>query len=527
MGRSADPVRRIRPDWSAIPIHPLLAAAYPVVFLFAINAAEQVTLEPLWRPLALAVGGAAIAMAVLWLLLRDPLRAALMTTVLVVGFFGYGHLWGLASGWLDSQWPLIIAWGLVVEIGLFAAWRAGRFARPVTRGLNVVAALALLLNGGSLAGTMTAFGAVVTPGPASSAIDLQPTDPDDLPDVYYIILDRYAGSTALSETYGFDNEPFLTALESRGFRVARHAHSNYIKTPFSLASSLNIDFLDVAALEAEASEGKDREPIHRVLRDHLAVPTALKELGYHYVHVANWWTPSATNVDADRVFRYDGQDEFSSVLAQTTFLRALSEPDAAPTDPWDWRVLREHTLYELDKLDQVAAMPGPKFVFAHLLIPHDPYVFNADGTFTGRAQVARLGKEESYRRQLSFANSQMLELVDRILAESGPDSVIMIQADEGPFPARYQADEWRFEWRDATDAELEEKFGILFAMRVPGADLDAAGFHDTISPVNTFRVIFNARFGTDLPMLPDRSWAHEDLYHFYDFFEITDRLQRP
>ena len=102
----------------------------------------------------------------------------------------------------------------------------------------------------------------------------------------------------------------------------------------------------------------------------------------------------------------------------------------------------------------------------------------------------------------------------------------MIQGDEGPFPARYQADEWGFEWRDATDAELEEKFGILFAMRVPGADVDAAGFHDSITPVNTFRVIFNARFGTDLPMLPDRSWAHEDLYHFYDFFEITDRLRR-
>ena len=63
-------------------------------------------------------------------------------------------------------------------------------------------------------------------------------------------------------------------------------------------------------------------------------------------------------------------------------------------------------------------------------------------------------------------------------------------------------------------------------MRVPGADLDGAGFSQDITPVNTFRVIFNAAFGTDLPIMPNRSWAHEDLYHFYDFFEITDRLQR-
>jgi len=517
-------MRRPRLDWSVLPIHPLLAAAYPVVFLFAANAAEQVTLDPLWRPLALAVGATAVVFAIGWLLLRDPWRAALLTTVGVIGFFGYGHAWNAASSVIDSQWPLIGAWALVILIGLVAAWKAGRFTRPVTRGLNLVATLALLLNVWALAGSMVAFGAVdATDNAELSELQLLPPDPSDLPDVYYIILDRYAGSTALEETYDFDNEPFLTALEERGFDVARHAHSNYIKTPLSLASSLNMDLLDTDALKAEATEGKDREPIHRVLREHLVVPTALKELGYRYVHVGNWWTPSATNVDADRTFHYEGQDEFSTVLAQTTLLRAFNEPDSAPTDPWDWRVLRAHTLYGLDRLDEIATTPGPKYVFGHLLLPHDPYVFNADGSFTGREQVAELGKPESYRRQLSYANSRMLALVDRILAES-EDAVIMLQGDEGPFPARYRADEWRFDWRDATDEELEEKFGILFAMRVPGADLEAEGFHDAITPVNAFRIIFNARFGTDLPLLSDRTWAHEDLYHFYDFFEVTGRL---
>ena len=95
-----------------------------------------------------------------------------------------------------------------------------------------------------------------------------------------------------------------------------------------------------------------------------------------------------------------------------------------------------------------------------------------------------------------------------------------------PSPRAIAPSEWGFQWRDATDAELEEKFGILFAMRVPGADLEAEGFHDAITPVNAFRIIFNARFGTDLPLLPDRIWAHENLSHFYDFFEITDRLTR-
>jgi hypothetical protein len=517
-------MRRLGFDWTALPIHPLLAAAYPVVFLFAINAAEQVTLAPLWLPLGLAVGGAALVLVVLGLALRNWWRAGLLTTVAVIGFFGYGHAWNAASSVLTSQWPLIVAWVLVIGIGFFAAWHAGRFTLPATRALNLIAALALLLNAWSVAGTMVAFGAVDATDPGLGTLQLEPPDPGDLPDVYYIILDRYAGSTALRDVYDFDNEPFLTALEERGFEVPRHAHANYIKTPLSLGSSLNMDYLDADALKAEATEGKDREPIHRVLRDHLVVPTALKEIGYRYVHISNWWTPTMTNVDADRVFHYEGQDEFSTVLAQTTLLRAFSEPDAAPTDPWDWRVLREHTLYELQKLDEVPDLPGPKYVFAHILLPHPPFVFNADGTFTGRQQVDELGDVESYARQLSYGNTRILAAIDNII-EHSPNAVIMLQADEGPFPARYEADEWGFEWRDATDAELEQKFGILFAMRVPGADLQAAGLHDGITPVNAFRIIFNARFGTDLPLLADRSWAHEDLYHFFDFFEITDRLR--
>ena len=514
----------MRFEWSAIPVHPLLAAAYPVVFLFATNAADQVTIAPMLAPLAMAVGGAAVVMTIITLVLRDWHRGALVTTVLVAAFFGYGHAWNAAAQLFDNQWPLIVAWLLLAAIGLVVAWRSTGWARTATRALNLVAAIALLLNAWTVAGAMVAFGTVEPPPDNLSELQLDPPDPNDLPDVYYVILDRYAGSTALADVYDFDNEPFLTALEERGFHVARRAHANYPKTPFSLASSLNAAFLDPEALKADATDGKDREPIHRILGGHLAVPTALKELGYRYIHVANWWTPTATNVDADRTFRYDGQDEFSSVLAQTTALRAFNEPEAAPTDPWDWRVLREHSRYALDRLDEIPALAGPKFVFAHLLIPHDPYVFNADGTFTGRAQVEMLGQAESYRRQLSYTNSRMLQMVDRILAESGPDAVIMLQADEGPFPARYRANEWGFQWRDASDAELEEKFGILYAMRVGDADLDAAGFHDALTPVNTFRIIFNARFGTDLPLLPDRVWTHEDLSHFYDFFEITDRL---
>jgi hypothetical protein len=516
--------REGHPDPTTLPLHPILAAAYPVVFLFAVNADEQVTTGPLWLPLLLSVGITSVVLAVLGLLMRDWQRAGLVTTVLVIGFFGYGHAWNAVSQFIDNQWLLIIAWILAIILALDFARSATRFKVPLTRGLNFVAAVLVGLNAWSVASGMVAIGATTPPAAELTDLELAPPDPDDLPDVYYIILDRYAGSTALRETYDYDNEPFLTALEERGFSVARHAHANYIKTPLSLVSSLNMEMLDTDALEEAAESGRDREPIQRQLSQRLVVPTALKELGYQYVQVANWWTPTQQNVDADRVFRYEGQDEFSSVLAQTTLLRALGDPNTAPDDPWDWPVMRENNLYALDRLDEIPALPGPKYVFAHLVTTHPPYVHNADGSFTGRGQVDQLGDKESYRRQLTYANSRMLSLMDRIIA-ADPNAVIMLQADEGPFPARYQEQGWNFDWREATDEELEEKFGILFAMRVPDADLESQGFHDALSPVNAFRIIFNARFGTDLPLLPDQVLSHTNLYNFYEMFDITDRLR--
>ena len=515
--------RAIHHDLGAIPLHPLLAAAYPVIFLFTVNAAEQVTLATLWLPLLVSVGAAAAILVVLGLLTGNWQRAGLVTTVLVIGFFGYGHAWNAFGGALDSQWPLIVAWTLLVAVALVLAVKARRqHALAATGLLNVVTAVLLALNAWSLGSTMVAVGASA-PGEDVSPLDLAPADPDDLPDVYYIIVDRYAGPTALRETYGFDNEPFLTGLEERGFDVARHAHANYIKTPLSLVSSLDMEYLDPEPLEAEAEDGADRGPIHRQLGERRVVPATFKELGYSYVQIGNWWTPTQKNVDADRTFVYSGQDEFSGVLLQTTLMRALSEPHAAPEDPWDWPEMLANNNYALDRLEQVPSLPGPKYVFAHLVTTHPPYVHDTDGSLNTRDEVAERGRPASYIRQLQYANSRLLDAIDRIVA-SDPDAVIMLQADEGPFPARYDADDWNFQWRSATDEEVEEKFGILFAMRVPEADVAAAGFHDDMTPVNAFRVIFNARFGADLELLPDRVYAHTNLRHFYDFLEITDRL---
>lgn len=168
-------------------------------------------------------------------------------------------------------------------------------------------------------------------------------------------------------------------------------------------------------------------------------------------------------------------------------------------------------------------------MFAHLLLPHPPYAFNADGTRVTAEQRESRTQDEQYLEQLRYTNARILGLLDRLHAgpaESWP--IIVLAADEGPFPPRYAADEADFAWLEATPDELLRKFSILTAVSVPGVDaagLEASGFSDTMTPVNLFRAVFNAAFEAGLPMLPDRNWIFVDQRHLYDFVEITDRVR--
>jgi hypothetical protein len=506
----------------SFPIHPLLAAAYPVVFLFAANAADQVTMQPLWLPLFVAMAVAAAAFGALWAILRDPWRAGLVVTVLVTLFFWYGHAWNLVGTFIGSQVALVAAWIVAAVGGVVLAVRAGSWRRPASAFLNLVTAALVVFNAAEIAAySMGGTVAAVTEPSGSSSVEHPASG--NTPDIYYLIFDRYGSGENLTANYGFDNSPFLDALRDRGFYVADKAHANYIKTPLSLVSSLNMEYLDGDELQAEAVSGKDSGVIHRQLRGPLRVPSELKKLGYRHIHVANWWEPSATNATADTVLRYEATSEFSSAVLRMSALGAIGA--GASLGPYDRAVLYQHTLFEFGMLEATAEDPGPKFVFAHFLVPHPPYVFEPDGSFVRDEPTATEDERDGYLRQLEYTNDRILGLVDRLL-DGPPDDrpIILIQADEGPFPARYDADEWRFDWRTATTEELAEKFGILSAYHLPGVDPEEAGLYPEITPVNSFRVVLDAYFGAELGLLPDRIFAHRSQQDFYEFFEVTDQL---
>jgi hypothetical protein len=499
-------------------------AAFPVLFLFAENVEQQVTLEPLWAPLAICLGGAGAVLLLCAAVRREWLRAGLMATAVLALFFSFGHAWNLVEEVFEERWILALVW-LTAGIGLVRlAWGGGRWARPATSILNLALAALVVYNIFRIGDFLV--GARLFPE-STGEIPTVAVGAAGRPDVFFIILDRYAGEDTLDEIYAFDNRPFFGELEDRGFLVARDAWANYFKTALSVVSTLSLEHLDPT--EYNYATPHSFGPIHAALQNRLAVPATLKTLGYEYVHIGNWWEPSSVNVDADVILGYSQFSEFSTVLAATTMLIVFAPPDASPDEDPETieypELARRHVLYGFDAIEQNAHRPGPTYLFAHLTIPHSPYVFNPDGSMPTEAQKAERNDEEEYVAQLEYANARVLEVIDEILdvAPGEPEPIIILAADEGPWPPGFWADQEDFQWLEASDEDIGWKYRILQAFHMPGIDLRAEGFTSRTSPVNTFRILFNAYFGADLDLLPDTVYLSPDYDHMYDLVPY----QRP
>jgi hypothetical protein len=499
-----------------------------VLFLFADNLGEQVTTEPLIGPLVVAVAGSAafllVVVAICLPLGIGPIRAALIASAGIALFFGYGHVAGALPATLPVPWPLLGAWALLwIASIVFAIRSRSHRAQQVTGVLNLAAAILVVINLVPIAGFALQADPVAAGGRGSG--DVAPSASD--PDIWYLVFDRYGGERGLNAAYGFDNSAFLAGLEQRGFSVHDGATANYLKTAHSLVSTLEMAYLDGDALRDEATASDDYAPLYRVLQGSHAVERFLHDRGYQYLHLGLRRGATYTNTTADRTFLYTDQTEFSAVLRETTLVRALDNLGGSDALGGTAEIYRNQSLYQLNMLDQLASADPerPRFIFAHFLLPHPPYVFNADGSLVTTAQAATRSPEQQYLEQLQYANDRILELLDSIQRSSGEPPVIILQADEGPFPERYARDEWSFAWTEATDAELVQKFSILAAYHVPGVDPADLGLPATTTAVNAFRAVFNAVFDAGFELLPDRNVIFTDQRHLYDLVDVTPRVQ--
>ena len=109
---------------------------------------------------------------------------------------------------------------------------------------------------------------------------------------------------------------------------------------------------------------------------------------------------------------------------------------------------------------------------------------------------------------LIFINKKVRETIDTILANAKSPPVIIIFGDHGPRS--------ELNWEDVDRTNHHESMSVLNALYLPGVDNDL--LRPGLSPVNTFRIVFNEYFGQQYELLPDRSYYSMERkpYRFYD-----------
>jgi hypothetical protein len=499
--------------FTAIPWYPFLFAAYPVLALVGININE---VEPavLWRPLLVLLGSVTLLLALIGLFSRDWRRAALLVAVLLFLFFTYGHIYsylkkiemgGLVLGRHRYVLPVWVGMGALTTWWVMRKLRSPQSLTPV---LNLLSVFLLIYPTFQLVSYIIkreeAERAALTAAQAKGA-----TLPlGYAPDIYYIILDAYGRADVLQEMFGYDNTPFLRALEARGFYVAECSQSNYGQTMLSLTSSLNFDYLDALTSSLTAEEDT-RAPL-RALGQYNNARKFLAAQGYNIVSFATNF-PVSEWTDANYFLSPppQGLSDFELMLAQTSAWRApmdlVDEPPERVSAEW----YRRRTLFALEQMEEtVLDIPSPKFVFTHLVIPHHPFVFGANGEELNGVEAGVPGFDEykaRYPDQVTYINKRITAIVDLILENSADPPVIVIQGDHGPAPFDV----------------VERRMQILNVYYFPD---NSDGLYPAISPVNTFRVIFNKYFGQNYPVLEDTS-----LYSAYDipynYEEIPNNCQ--
>lgn len=358
----------------------------------------------------------------------------------------------------------------------------------------------------------------------------------NLPDIVYIVPDRYGSESVLNHAFQHDNSEFIAALRNRGFSVPSNSRANYLRTRDSLASSLNMQYLTSVHKEMhEATESF--EPLYSLIRNNL-VAKRLKSMGYRYVHVSSSWDGTRSSVHSDINVNFPGTrvpgGEFGRAVAARSIAFIFAVTLLGETGyVHSCEILKS----KLKFLEEVGGQSRPTFTFAHIMAPHTPILTDSKGNCIDPIDYPVYPRnltwqqfKNRYSGYVDYINKQLLKIFDRQKNDNPNPTIFIIQSDEGPYPQDFrqsQKDDSIFDWHNASGSDLYMKFGIMSAIyfsrklhprtitRIP----------NDLTPVNTWRIIFSALESQKYPMLPNRYFIYPNRIEPFNSIEITNRIK--
>ena len=518
---------------------------FPVVSVYAHNQ-HNFLIAVLPVPILASWIVVGVATAIFFLLLKNMRKAALMAAACYGVVVLYNPIFELLTDvWIVT--PVIdIGPNKIIGAAAFAILGAAfvalyRARSPLTYPTivaNVVAATILLppvinIAHYNVANVPTGSAVVVDEGADSTGRGAAHIE--DLPDIYHFVLDAYARWDIYKDYFNFDNDRMRTFLEANKFIVSDRSRSNYTKTALTFASMLNLDYVQNLLGN---SQRPDREihygQVFRLIQDNV-VFTTLLDAGYQ-VHSFDSGVAATDFSKRPIITLSPGSlgmlklDEFQSELLNLTPIPAALSFVFGEDYLSSFALQRARIEYAFDNVGKASTLPdqtgdatSPVYTLVHILGPHWPHLYRADGThlnpteaetgdfcvIIGDGGISADVYMERHVEYVKYLNQRIIAAIERILQNPERRPVILISSDHG---SRSSC--------DASDpmnrAYLRERTANLYAAYIPDAEIRPQ-FAD-LTPVNYYRALFNAYLGTRYRRLPDKVYNTPTL----DRIELVD-----
>jgi len=504
----------------AMPFYPFLFLTHFFLHFYSKNIHEGLDITKLLMLFAVALAIALVFFFTLRFILRDSSRAGFLTAVIVMLFFSFGHVYDLISQRLSIPHHTLTGfYGAGILMGLFFTLKKPDLLRTLVPSLNLFGVLLVLFPTFQVATSYFAGSSLqeyelLSAPQKTKSIAVQ--SPSSRPDIYFIILDEYPRADVLQDIYDYDNSDFISFLKESGFYVAEKSMTNYPRTAFALASSLNMEYVNFLTEKVGPDQRSQGSLFSMIMNN--KVGRFLKTHGYKYILIDSGAPPTQESPLADVLISSNKPDELYLTLFNATWL--VTRTVATLSSSWRFR----HS-YNFQELAKIPSIKEPTFTFAHFLLPHPPFVFDRNGKpaepYELRMtpdQAKYLPPDKKYKElyldQLIYTTHLVKNVIAEILLRSKQPPIIILQSDHGSWPAK--------EWENSKDW-LNERMPILNAYFLPGQAQHE--IYPSITPVNTFRFIFKYYFNEDIDLLEDKIYYSHPYKSPFKFTEVTNILR--
>lgn len=473
-----------------------------IIFFITHGYAENLGLVPLVQLLLLLLVLAAASLLLLWVcnkLLRSRHKSALFVSLFLIMFLFFGAFQDFlgqfrltsALAQLKVFFPTAL---LVILLGFILLKRTRRRLNRLRAFLNVLLAIYILVD------VVTIGAKLLLPAgkhnQSLAAHGLKSCDTCATPSIYFILLDEYSGSGALKTLFNYDNTAFEQFLQQQQFKLNRNTHSNYVFTVFSVASTLNMNYLHDLGEQSDKNHfGYRRATMH--ISENI-VTQFLQQQGYRINNFSYFPLPGAP-----AIYKSDYlPGKISLITHKTMYSRVIKELLLVLASRYSIDYFQEkYDAFYISNNEDILQRAlreaqrnnaAPSFNYLHLMLPHYPFAFDSTGRrivpFWKRKSFTMQEVDEAYVQYLAYANKRLQKFITQLQQRTQGKAIILLLSDHG-----YR-----------TNRPLAQKtlpYQTISAIYLPQKNYRA--WYDGMSNVNQFRALLNTSFGQGMEMLKD------------------------